>query len=424
MASYTVKSGDTLSKIAQQIGYGGDYARLAKENNIANPNVIRTGQIINYGSGGAPAPTATPTAVPQQSFNPSPQPSYSGSGITPEGISIAQLPPDLVYQGQLDVSNPVKLAKYQQIVGQSGRSNSSTTSSFSMPSRPTIDLQSIYNSALTDTGVTNLQAQSDAVQKQIDSRRTALATATATINDNPFYSEATRVGKIAKLNDAANQDISNFVNQQTVAQNKVSQAKADAQVKLNIASQQYNIQSQDYQNQLQQFNNLLTSGALNNISANDVAQIAQATGMTTSMINSIVSTSRQKNEVKPQLVTIDDGQHQKIVAIDPNGNVINTQILGPTTKATSGGGGGGSSSTTAKQVATQAKADQQMQAKFESAISDGIKQLQSGSQWGEVWQRIHLLFPDAPPELIDSLLGTSWRQPGAYQAYQANKKGQ
>ena len=51
--TYTVKSGDTLSSIASK--YGTTYQKLAKYNNISNPNVIRVGQKIkipSYAKGG------------------------------------------------------------------------------------------------------------------------------------------------------------------------------------------------------------------------------------------------------------------------------------------------------------------------------------------------------------------------------------
>lgn len=45
---YIVKSGDTLSGIAQKVGWGGNYIGLANKNGIANPNVIFAGQKIYY----------------------------------------------------------------------------------------------------------------------------------------------------------------------------------------------------------------------------------------------------------------------------------------------------------------------------------------------------------------------------------------
>jgi LysM repeat protein len=44
--TYTVKVGDTLSGIASRLGT--TVARLQQDNNIANPNIIRVGQILKY----------------------------------------------------------------------------------------------------------------------------------------------------------------------------------------------------------------------------------------------------------------------------------------------------------------------------------------------------------------------------------------
>ena len=45
---YTVKPGDTLSGIAQKVGWGGNWRGLASRNGISNPNRIYAGQKIRY----------------------------------------------------------------------------------------------------------------------------------------------------------------------------------------------------------------------------------------------------------------------------------------------------------------------------------------------------------------------------------------
>jgi LysM repeat protein len=42
--TYTVKAGDTLSGIAAK--FGTTYQKIAKDNNIANPNLIYPGQVL------------------------------------------------------------------------------------------------------------------------------------------------------------------------------------------------------------------------------------------------------------------------------------------------------------------------------------------------------------------------------------------
>ncbi len=50
---YTVKSGDTLSKIAQRFNYPGGYQALARANGISNPALISVGQRLKVSTGGS-----------------------------------------------------------------------------------------------------------------------------------------------------------------------------------------------------------------------------------------------------------------------------------------------------------------------------------------------------------------------------------
>lgn len=238
------------------------------------------------------------------------------------------------------------------------------TSGFSMPSAPQApNFQNIYDTYLTQATntyqpqVTAAQAEADTIQKEIDTRTAALNTALAKINDNPYYSEATRVGRAAKLQEAYNNDVKAISGRLAIAQNKVvnaqnqiEKAKADAQVRVNIASNQYNIQNQQYQQQLQQVNQYLSAGMFNNASGADIAQIATTTGMSTSMVQSIIDASKKSQEVKPTLSTIDDGTNQYVVAFDANGNVINKQVIS-SSKPSSTGSTAGSAKVTDKTVA-------------------------------------------------------------------------
>ena len=62
--TYTIVSGDTLSKIAQR--FGTTYQELARINGIANPNIISIGQIIKVpgeGSSNSSAPAPQPSNI-------------------------------------------------------------------------------------------------------------------------------------------------------------------------------------------------------------------------------------------------------------------------------------------------------------------------------------------------------------------------
>ncbi|MYN12256.1 peptidoglycan DD-metalloendopeptidase family protein [Pusillimonas sp. TS35] len=66
-ATYTVRPGDTLYKIAQANNM--DVGELARLNNIGNSNVLRVGQVLRLnGSAPAPSPAPAPSAGPAQAI--------------------------------------------------------------------------------------------------------------------------------------------------------------------------------------------------------------------------------------------------------------------------------------------------------------------------------------------------------------------
>lgn len=198
---------------------------------------------------------------------------------------------------------------------------------------PTIDLNSIYDKAMNSKDILDLQ-------KEVDTKKQALNTAMTNINDNPFASEATRVGKLARLSDSAGREINTAVEQ-------LAQKKADAQVKINIATQQYQIDSQEYQNELSKLNTLISSGAIMGASGTDLAQIALATGISTSMLKGIVDTAKKSQE-KLQIATNDNGD---VTIYDLNTGKVKSTIKGIGNKQ---GGTAGSEKTQRFSEATQA----------------------------------------------------------------------
>ncbi len=339
MAQYIIKGGDTLSKIAQQFGYGSDYMSIAKANNIANPNMIQAGATLNIPDRAAPGQVPASAPAPVQS---QPQPQVQlGGGVPPVDMS--------KYVGWNDqAAIQADWANNWQSKGGGTTGSGSAVPTVSAPAIP--NFQGIYDTAIktaTDTyapQITAAQAEQDTIQKEIDARTAARNVALGKINDNPYYSEATRVGRAAKIDQAYNNDVQAITGRLSVAQNKVinaqnqaDKAKADAQVKINIASNQYSIENTQYQQQLQQINSLLTAGMFNNASSGDIAQIATSTGMSTSMVQSIIDASKKSKEVKPTLSTIDDGTSQYVVAFDDKGNIINKQVIGKSKPATTGG---------------------------------------------------------------------------------------
>ena len=278
-------------------------------------------------------------------------------------------------------------------------SGSSSTSSSIMP---TININELYEKELNSPDITNLQ-------KEIDTKKQGYNTAVTNINDNPYASEATRVGKIRRLDESAQREIQSL-------EGNLAQRKADAQVKMNIAMQQYQVDSQTYQNELNKLNMLISSGALMNANSSDIAQVAMATGLTTSMVKGIQD-KMKSDQIKPQVITsTNDAGVVTVSVVDGNtGKVIGQNSLGAIGNKQSGG----------------SSADSQQEKMFNSAIATGIQQLKQGENWGTVYNRIYSQFAGTVSEaelpilqsVIDQGLGLSWREGGAYEQY-AKKQGE
>ena len=81
--TYTVKSGDSLSKIASMFNVPGGYQALAAYNGISNPNVISVGQVIKIPSGsttGSTTPTTTTDTGTGGSYSNPSGPGYPAIG--------------------------------------------------------------------------------------------------------------------------------------------------------------------------------------------------------------------------------------------------------------------------------------------------------------------------------------------------------
>ncbi len=180
---------------------------------------------------------------------------------------------------------------------------------------PTINLPDLYNSLYKDSGVSDLE-------KKYSDMTTSFNNAQSKINDNPFLSEASRVGRIQKL-------ATDYQNATANIKNDIATKKADVEMKLNLATKQYDINSQAAKDALSTFNTLLDSGALNNASGEDIANITRSTGISSTMIQSAIDASKAKN-IKSQVITsTNDAGVVTVSVINPDtGEIIKQSSLG------------------------------------------------------------------------------------------------
>ena len=98
-ATYTVKSGDTLSGIASK--YGTTYQELAKLNNIENPSLIYPGQVLKISSNGVDTNVATKTYTVQKGDTLSGIASKYGTTYQELAKKNGISNPNLIYVGQV-----------------------------------------------------------------------------------------------------------------------------------------------------------------------------------------------------------------------------------------------------------------------------------------------------------------------------------
>lgn len=183
-----------------------------------------------------------------------------------------------------------------------------------------LDLNATYQGLVSSAGLT-------AKDSEIAQKKQQATAAKAQINDNPFLSEATRVGRVAKIDQLANDTIGNL-------QNEVATKRADIQMQLELQTKQFDINSQQAQLNLSQFNSLLTMGALDNASPEDIANITRSTGLSSSVIANAIN-SKKVSGYETSTKSFDDGTNEGFIiyTIDPMGNVVSQskQVTGKST---------------------------------------------------------------------------------------------
>ena len=186
--------------------------------------------------------------------------------------------------------------------------------------QPTINLPQLYESMYQGSGIRDVEAG-------LTEKTNAYNAQVAKIKDNPYLSEATMTGRISKLE-------SKYTADANAIKNDVAMKKADIETKLNLQTKQFDIESEQSKLAWTQFNTLLSSGALDNASGEDIAQLTRTTGISSSMIQSAIGISQKKNapKVNSQVIQVDDGTNVSAVVINQDtGEIISKQVLGAST---------------------------------------------------------------------------------------------
>ena len=187
------------------------------------------------------------------------------------------------------------------------------------------------------SGITQLQTTIAGIQATINSMKSEADKRRAEVNENPFLSEASRVGRIRKIDDMLNDTLqteearlANYNKQVTDKQNEIND-------KLNLQIKQFDIDKALRQENRDLFNSLLSSGALNGATEQDLGNLAAQTGLSINFIRSAIKAS-QKADVQIETQTDNNGNVTILTINKETGEIVNQVSAGRVGKANTGGG--------------------------------------------------------------------------------------
>lgn len=211
--SYSVVAGDTLGAIASRNGMTLQQV-LALNPSITDPNKIGVGQKINLGTtkttptdtnlnpDGTPKTTVTePTLTPEQKIAKDNADIATKAGQA--GLSVDE------YQKLMNDRNSVSKEESDRIAKELGI----TALEGEVFKKPSQTSQQMFQTAYDTAGLAEIKAKVNTLLEEIAKDRAQLADATGAIDENPFLTESSRVGRGKRLLDQAETRINNKLEQ-------------------------------------------------------------------------------------------------------------------------------------------------------------------------------------------------------------------
>lgn len=208
-----------------------------------------------------------------------------------------------------------------------------------MVTAPTLNLPDLYKNLSASAGLSD-------IEKDLMAKEARYNEVTAQINDNPWLSEGERTGRVQKLSMDYENKIAN-------KRNELIMKKQDIQTQLDLATKQFDINSQASQQAWSQFNTLLSMGALDGASGNDIAGITAATGISSDMIQAAIKANKDKNTKTQVIQSTNDAGEVTVSVINPDtGEIISQKSLGAVGNTQKGAAGSEKTQSPAAQEAS------------------------------------------------------------------------
>ena len=189
----------------------------------------------------------------------------------------------------------------------------------------------LYKNSYSSSGISDKEAQLVEKEKQFLEARNK-------ISDNPFLDASTVDKRLMRLKNI-------YETETAPLRSEIATRKADIDTQMGLQTKQFDINNTQTQQAMSQFNTLLSSGALDNASADDIAMITRATGMSSGMVQNAINAQKQskQKDIQTQTITFDDGTNTGYAIINTQtGEIIkkeNVATSKPTKSETTGGGG-------------------------------------------------------------------------------------
>jgi len=444
-ANYTVKSGDSLSKIAAQ--YGLTWQQLYDANKAiigSNPNLIQPGMTFTIpgASGSATGANNGSQQVPQSmvdQFNSIKTQAdqltggASGAGGTGTGTGATTITPEQQAQIQAQQRQAtIDALNLELNKSQVGAVNSLTGQVVQMPVAPQApNFTTEYQNLQNQQGIQTINDQIAANEKAINDLQALTSSAIA--------EEGTRKGPNAiisarksKISESQSIELNRLQNEKVILQNQKSNALNTINTLLQLKQQDYATAYKEYQDnydrqiQLQQIFNQNQDRIKSDASASLNTILGAITGSGTSFeslsplmqaqISNLGIQVGIQPEFLPYLMQVSQGPGKVITTATSDAGDVSVIMQNPdgTLKVTTLKGIGNAQGNTTPT---------QTNDKFFSAIDKGKTELQQGETWGNVWNRIKAQFPNKSNAEIDNALGVSWKEPGAYQKFKSQASG-
>lgn len=214
---YTVVAGDNLSTIAQRNGMTLQQLQ-ALNPEITNPNLIKLGQQIKLGAGTTPTqtPQQTPTTPTAPTPYNTPTPTAPTAPVAPvdtsnlsseelarrageAGLSVSE------YQSLMTSTNSLSKAESDAIAKELGI----TALEGEIFKKPKQSTQEMFQTAYDTAGLSDIKVKIQKINDEIERDREDLRQATGQIDENPFLTESSRVGRGKRVLDQAEKKITN-----------------------------------------------------------------------------------------------------------------------------------------------------------------------------------------------------------------------